>query len=100
MRLYQRLLLALLAVFLYGSSLPAADEPNSETPAPAKKAESPRIPPDMAYLSDHLYCMPDKDSKLMADILLPKVGNGPYPAVVCLHGGGWVKGSRKTNLPI
>jgi acetyl esterase/lipase len=44
--------------------------------------------------------MPNKGTKLMADILLPKAGKGPYPAVICLHGGGWIKGSRKSNLPI
>src|SRR5947208_13936547 len=32
-----------------------------------------------------------RDLKL--DIAVPKTG-GPYPAVVCLHGGGWKFGSR------
>jgi acetyl esterase/lipase len=100
MRLDQRLLSAFLAVCLFSSSIPAADEPKSETPAPAKKSEAPRIPPGMDYLPDQLYCTPDKDTKLMADLVLPKNTKGPLPAVVCLHGGGWFKGNRTTNLPI
>ena len=32
---------------------------------------------------------------LRADLALPGEGSGPFPAVVCLHGGGWVSGDRK-----
>lgn len=33
---------------------------------------------------------------LHVDLALPaEAGAGPFPAVVCLHGGGWVGGSRK-----
>jgi acetyl esterase/lipase len=32
--------------------------------------------------------------KLQLDFAVPKEG-GPYPAVVCLHGGGWRGGSRR-----
>ena len=34
-----------------------------------------------------------KEMKL--DLALPKNGKGPFPAVVCLHGGAWRLGSRK-----
>src|SRR5260370_30301814 len=33
---------------------------------------------------------------LRADIAVPK-GNGPFPVVVYLHGGGWVAGNPKTH---
>ncbi|HZC45443.1 MAG TPA: alpha/beta hydrolase, partial [Candidatus Acidoferrum sp.] len=33
---------------------------------------------------------------LTADVAVPK-GNGPFPVVVYLHGGGWVAGSSKTH---
>lgn len=33
--------------------------------------------------------------KLMLDLALPKEGKGPFPAVVCIHGGGWRAGSRQ-----
>lgn len=35
------------------------------------------------------------DETLKLDMALPAKGDGPFPAVVCLHGGGWVGGSRK-----
>ncbi len=35
----------------------------------------------------------DKDLKL--DLAMPKSGDGPFPAVVCIHGGGWRGGSRE-----
>src|SRR4051812_33563616 len=31
---------------------------------------------------------------------LPRGAVGPCPAVVCLHGGGWVAGSRKSTRPM
>jgi acetyl esterase/lipase len=103
MRLNQRILASVLTTLTLGS-LSLAMLGSSPTPASELKGTSPEkkpaIPAGLTYLQDQLYCMPDKDTKLMADVLLPKAGNGPYPAVVCLHGGGWVKGSRKTNLPI
>jgi acetyl esterase/lipase len=32
---------------------------------------------------------------LSLDLARPAEGDGPFPAVVCLHGGGWVRGDRK-----
>lgn len=39
-----------------------------------------------------------KDLKL--DMAMPKDGNGPFPAIVCIHGGGWRMGNYKqhTNM--
>ena len=34
------------------------------------------------------------DETLKLDLALP-AGDGPFPAVVCIHGGGWVGGSRQ-----
>lgn len=33
-------------------------------------------------------------SELKLDLAMPKEGEGPFPAIVCLHGGGWVHGDR------
>jgi acetyl esterase/lipase len=33
--------------------------------------------------------------ELKLDLALPKEGEGPFPAVVCIHGGGWVGGNRE-----
>src|SRR5947209_7768545 len=35
------------------------------------------------------------DTTLKMDIAMPIEGKGPFPAVVCIHGGGWVGGERK-----
>jgi acetyl esterase/lipase len=35
----------------------------------------------------------DKEMKL--DLAMPKDGDGPYPAIVCIHGGGWRGGKRE-----
>jgi acetyl esterase/lipase len=35
------------------------------------------------------------DATLRLDLARPAGGEGPFPAVVCLHGGGWVAGDRK-----
>lgn len=32
--------------------------------------------------------------KLHLDLFLPRVGTGPFPAVVYIHGGGWIKGDK------
>jgi acetyl esterase/lipase len=32
---------------------------------------------------------------LKLDLARPAEGAGPFPAIVCIHGGGWVGGSRK-----
>jgi acetyl esterase/lipase len=36
---------------------------------------------------------------LTMDIATPKQRQGPFPAVVCIHGGGWKSGSKKEMLP-
>ena len=35
------------------------------------------------------------DADLKLDLAMPADGAGPFPAVVCIHGGGWVRGDRK-----
>jgi acetyl esterase/lipase len=35
------------------------------------------------------------EETLRLDLCLPVEGEGPFPAVICIHGGGWVSGSRK-----
>jgi acetyl esterase/lipase len=51
-------------------------------PAPATRAEE-----------DVIFAQPGGEV-LRIDLRLP-AGGGPFPAVICLHGGGWVGGSRK-----
>jgi acetyl esterase/lipase len=35
------------------------------------------------------------DVDLKLDLAMPKAGDGPFPAVVCIHGGGWRSGQRE-----
>jgi acetyl esterase/lipase len=35
------------------------------------------------------------DMELKLDLAMPKMGDGPFPAVVCLHWGGWREGRRQ-----
>src|SRR5438105_14864187 len=34
------------------------------------------------------------DTDLKLDLAMPKDGDGPFPVVVCVHGGGWTHGDR------
>lgn len=35
------------------------------------------------------------DTELKLDVAMPGSGEGPFPAIVCVHGGGWKGGSYK-----
>jgi acetyl esterase/lipase len=49
--------------------------------------------PTVATRNDVTYAVAGTQ-KLQLDLAMPKTG-GPYPLVVCLHGGAWKTGSRK-----
>src|SRR5262249_13384375 len=38
--------------------------------------------------------------ELQLNLALPKTGKGPFPAVVCIHGGGWYQGQRQDMDPM
>src|SRR5262249_3414468 len=38
--------------------------------------------------------------ELTLNLALPKTGKGPFPAVVCIHGGGWYQGQRQDMDPM
>ena len=63
-----------------------------DPPARETGAESPKQPPvkverDVTYREIG-------DTKLQVDLALPP-GDGPFPAVLCVHGGGWRAGHRR-----
>jgi acetyl esterase/lipase len=35
------------------------------------------------------------DIELKLNLAMPKDGDGPFPAVICIHGGGWIGGQRQ-----
>jgi len=49
---------------------------------------------DLIADEDIEFANPD-EQHLRLDIIRPKDGNGPFPTVVCIHGGGFVSGTRK-----
>ena len=55
-------------------------------------AQDPR--PRIRQESDVVFATVD-GATLKLDLAMPVQGKTPFPAVVCLHGGGWVGGDRK-----
>jgi acetyl esterase/lipase len=53
-------------------------------------------PADVVGEYDVPYAAPG-DESLVLDLARPKRGTGPFPAVVCIHGGGW-RGGDKTHF--
>ena len=57
-------------------------------------AAGPKVPDSVLFESGIVYTSPDgQDVKL--DLARPKAGDGPFPAVICIHGGGFRAGSRE-----
>jgi acetyl esterase/lipase len=49
--------------------------------------------PDVRVECDLIYGKAG-DADLKLDLARPKDGDGPFPVVVCIHGGGWTHGDR------
>ncbi len=52
------------------------------------------VPADVVFEKNVEYTNPD-DQHLQMNIARPKNGRGPFPAVLCIHGGGFRAGSRE-----
>ena len=52
------------------------------------------IPENVAFTRDIEYANPD-NQHLQVNLAQPKLGNGPFPAIVCIHGGGFRAGKRE-----
>jgi acetyl esterase/lipase len=98
------------AFSLLASAFPAAcaqapSPPSAQAPAPPppQAVEAPAAtPPSRAYIEGVEYLgdltygrAGDEDLKL--ELARPQRGRPPYPAIVCLHGGGWSKGNRRSH---
>lgn len=59
-----------------------------------KQPEKLAVPDNVVFEPDIEYANPD-GQQLQLDLARPKSGEGPFPAVVCIHGGGFRAGSRK-----
>jgi acetyl esterase/lipase len=56
-------------------------------------AQKPPVPDDVSFEMGVEYSNPD-NQHLQLNIAQPKKGDGPFPAIICLHGGGFRAGSR------
>jgi len=54
-------------------------------------------PPSTITVDKDVVYMKAGDKPLKMDIAKPKSGEGPFPAVICIHGGGW-RGGDKTQM--
>ena len=52
------------------------------------------LPADQIEVKTEITYARPGGNALKLDLARPKAGKGPWPAVVCIHGGGWVSGSR------
>jgi acetyl esterase/lipase len=77
----KRLLTGLLIVLAMTSSL---------------RAQAPTPVPDTVIVEKGIeYANPD-DQHLQLNLARPKTGDGPFPAIVCIHGGGFRAGKRES----
>jgi acetyl esterase/lipase len=65
------------------------------TCGPRAGAASPKIPEGVGWEPDVEYSSPNGES-LKLDLARPKTGDGPFPAVLCIHGGGFRAGDRQS----
>ena len=56
--------------------------------------KTPPVPDDVAFETGIEYTNPD-NQHLQLNIARPKKGGGPFPTIVCIHGGGFRAGSRE-----
>ena len=91
MRTYLIAAVCCLATLRAGAADRAAAPPEDVVP----------VPRGVAYIPDVLYrtCDDADKTRLELDIAYPSKGDGPFPALLFFHGGGWVIGSRKNMTP-
>lgn len=59
-------------------------------------AQAPAPVPDTVIVEKGIeYANPD-DQHLQLNLARPKMGDGPFPAIVCIHGGGFRAGKRES----
>lgn len=60
----------------------------------ASAQKPPPVPDDVVFESGIEYSNPD-NQHLQLNMARPKSGDGPFPTIVCIHGGGFRAGSRE-----
>jgi acetyl esterase/lipase len=54
-----------------------------------------KVPDSVVFEPNLDYASPD-GVKLQLDLARPKTGDGPFPAILCIHGGGFRAGNRQS----
>lgn len=62
---------------------------------PTFAQKAPIVPDDVVFESGIEFANPD-NQHLQLDLARPKSGPGPFPAVLCIHGGGFRAGKRES----
>lgn len=81
------------AILLLALLLAAACDQLHLQPAHAQKAAL-KVPDSVVFETNVEYANPDGQN-LQLDLARPKEGDGPFPAIVCIHGGGFRAGARQ-----
>lgn len=68
-------------------------------PATAAAQKLPAVPDGVTFEAGIEYANPD-GQHLQLNMARPKAGDGPFPAVVCIHGGGFRAGKREGYDPL
>jgi acetyl esterase/lipase len=63
--------------------------------APAAAQKDPPVPDTVTFEKGIEYTNPD-NQHLQLDMARPKTGDGPFPCVLCIHGGGFRAGNRQS----
>jgi acetyl esterase/lipase len=64
-------------------------------PTPSADAQNPpAVPDDIVFETGVEYTNPD-NQHLQLNLARPKKGEGPFPAILCIHGGGFRAGKRE-----
>ncbi len=79
-------------VYLLALALPLAAQVQ-----PPPKPPVPAMPENVIYEPNIQYS--NVGGKLELDVVRPK-GAGPFPGVLCIHGGGFRRGNRESYLPL
>ncbi len=85
---FKLLCLFLLLVFSWVVASPAQTRP-----FPPRMLEGVVAHRDLVYV-------PDGHERQKLDLYLPEKGEGPFPLIIWIHGGGWQSGSKENCLPL
>lgn len=87
-------------IILAGCAVIVGGLASAQTTQPASQPQLPAsLPADQVEARAAIPYAQAGGETLLLDMARPKVGSGPWPAVVCIHGGGWVAGNRASMQP-